>query len=81
MMSERSCANCHYGGVDIHLDSPCNRQGGCYYDKAMPGWKPMTNADAIRRKTDTELAGMLLAWQEKHAGIKEIRAWLKQEYK
>ena len=78
---ERSCMNCHYGvGTVVDVNSPCNRQGGCYFNERMPDWKPMTNADAIRRKTDDELAGMLLAWQQKKVAYKTIKEWLKKDF-
>jgi len=74
----KSCLNCHHGIV-VDIDSPCNGQGGCFYDKTKPGWKPMTNGDMVRRKSNYELACLLYAYEGSKLKLSEIMAWLERE--
>ena len=76
--SDKSCQNCHHGIV-VDIDSPCNGQGGCFYDKTKPGWKPMTNGDKMRRMSNEDLAARLLAYQGKKVSYGDILAWLESE--
>ena len=77
----KECSNCHYGyhRYRIDLEAPCSRQGGCYFNKNMPEWKPMTHGDTLRNLSDRELAARLLAWQGKKLSFGEIFEWMISE--
>lgn len=76
----RNCNNCHFGIV-VDPMSPCNGQGGCFFQRENPpDWQPLTNGDMVRRKSDQELAALL--WSYKHSGgnvtRQDILEWLRE---
>ena len=79
----RTCENCHYGHEVTAEYKPCAVPGGCYFQHGLPAWEPLTNGDMVRRKSNRELAIMLINYRNlgKHVTLQDIEQWLESEAK
>ena len=76
------CLTCHYGVEHDFRKVPCFRGEPSCYQGGPSMWKPYTNADKVRTKTDKELAALLYAYSRSPAQDREkILRWLREEAK
>jgi len=78
----KKCLDSHWGYKEDVSQLPCFRRSPDCFHGGVSMWRPLTNGDRVRMKTDEDLAAMLFAYSRSVSqNLQRIKEWLGEEAK